>query len=165
MLLVICQNNCKLTGAVERPFHYIENNYLKGREFNDLKYLDDHRHFWLDNVANVRIHGTLRERPVDRLKREIPFLKPLPSKKYEIYKEIERRVQRDFCIVNNTNRYSVHPDLVGKGAKVRLYHDYLEIWVDNKIAARHVYNEGKYQRNVLPEHEATYKGSSFKVSF
>jgi len=45
-------------GAVERPFHYIENNCLKGRDFNDLKHLDDHRQYLLDNVANVRIHGT-----------------------------------------------------------------------------------------------------------
>ncbi|KPA15036.1 Integrase, catalytic core domain protein [Candidatus Magnetomorum sp. HK-1] len=149
-------------GAVERPFHYIENNCLKGREFNDLEHLKSHGQYWLDNIANVRIHGTLRERPVDRLKREIPFLKPLPTKKYETYKEVIRTVHRDFCIVNSTNRYSVHPDLVGKHAKVRLYHDYLEIWIDNKLAARHVYNGGKYQRDVLPEHEAAYRGSSFQ---
>ena len=68
----------------------------------------------------------------------------------------------DFCIVNDTNRYSVHPDLVGKKATIRLYHDYLEIWIDNKLAARHVYSEGKYKRVVLPEHEAAYRGSSFQ---
>jgi len=149
-------------GVVERPFHYIENNCLKGREFDDLEHLKKHGQHWLDNVANVRIHGTLRERPIDRLKREIQFLNPLPTKKYEMYKEIDRTVHRDFCIVTGTNRYSVHPDQVGKKAKVRLYHDYLEIWIDNELAARHVYNEGKYQRNILPEHEAAYRGSSFQ---
>jgi len=149
-------------GAVERPFHYIENNCLKGREFNDFQHLKTHGQYWLDNIANVRIHGTLRERPIDRLKREMPFLKPLPSKKFETYTEVRRTVHRDFCIVNDTNRYSVHPDLVGKKAAVRLYHDYLEIWIDNKLEARHVYSEGKYQRVVLPEHEAAYRGSSFQ---
>jgi len=149
-------------GAVERPFHYIENNCLKGREFDDFEHLKKHGQHWLDNIANVRIHGTFRERPIDRLKREIQFLKPLPTKKYEMYTEIDRRVHRDFCIVTDTNRYSVHPDQVGKKAKVRLYHDHLEIWIDNKLAARHVYNEGKYQRNILPEHEAAYRGSSFQ---
>jgi hypothetical protein len=149
-------------GAVERPFHYIENNCLKGREFNDFNHLRDYGQYWLDNIANIRIHGTLRERPADRLKREMPFLKPLPTKKYETYKEIDRTVQRDFCIVNSTNRYSVHPDMAGKQAKVRLYNDYLEIWIDKKLAARHVYNKGKYQRDVLPEHETAYRGSSFQ---
>ena len=32
---------------------------------------------WLDAVANVRVHGTLKERPVDRIERERPHLKPL----------------------------------------------------------------------------------------
>jgi len=149
-------------GAVERPFHYIENNCLKGREFNDFEHLRSHGQWWLDNTANVRIHGTLRERPVDRLARERPFLKPLPTKKYETYQEFKRLVHRDFCVAINTNRYSVHPDLEGKQAFVRLFHDHLEIWIDNKLEARHVYNEGKYQRDVLPEHESAYRGSSFQ---
>jgi transposase len=149
-------------GVVERPFHYIENNCLKGREFIDFKHLQNHGQWWLDSKANIRIHGTLRERPVDRLKRERPFLKHLPSKKYETYQEVDRTIHRDFCVVINTNRYSVHPDLVGKEAKVRLYPDHLEIWVDKKLASRHVYSSGRYQREVLPEHEAAYRGSSFQ---
>ena len=32
---------------------------------------------WLDKVANVRVHGTLKERPVDRFEVEKPHLKPL----------------------------------------------------------------------------------------
>ena len=32
---------------------------------------------WLDTVANVRIHGTLKERPVDRFETERPHLMPL----------------------------------------------------------------------------------------
>ncbi len=149
-------------GAVERPFHYIENNCLKGREFIDWAHLQNHGKWWLDNRANVRIHGTLRERPVDRLKRERPFLKALPSKKYETYQEVVRTIYRDFCVVINTNRYSVHPDLVGMKAKVRLYPDHLEIWIDKKMAARHVYSSGKHQRQILPEHEAAYRKSSFQ---
>lgn len=65
-------------GMVERPFHYIENNFLAGREFSDLEDLNHRGDLWRHKTANVRIHGTLRERPMDRLKRERPFLKPLP---------------------------------------------------------------------------------------
>ncbi len=32
---------------------------------------------WLDKVANVRVHGTLKERPVDRFEVERPHLKAL----------------------------------------------------------------------------------------
>ena len=150
-------------GMVERPFHYIENNCLKGREFNDFDHLQDHGLWWLDNKANVRMHGTLRERPIDRLLREKSFLKPLPSKKFEQYREIERVIQRDFCIVIDTNRYSVHPDFVGNRAKVRLYNDRLEIWVSDTRIARHTYDNGRFQRQVLPEHEAAFRGKCFQA--
>jgi len=150
-------------GMVERPFHYIENNCLKGREFTDIDHLRAHRHWWLDNRANVRIHGTLRERPVDRLKRELPFLKPLPAKRFESYREVERLINRDFCVAIDTNRYSVHPQLIGMNSKVRLYRDHLEIWVDGKHAASHVYKETRFDRSVLPEHQQAYRGYSFQT--
>ncbi len=34
---------------------------------------------WLDTVANVRLHATLRERPVDRFALERAALRPLPE--------------------------------------------------------------------------------------
>ena len=33
---------------------------------------------WLDTVANVRVHATLKERPRDRFDREKPSMSPLP---------------------------------------------------------------------------------------
>ncbi|MBW6457435.1 MAG: IS21 family transposase, partial [Trueperaceae bacterium] len=65
---------------VERNFHYIENNCLRRRRFRfeSLVELNEHAAWWCDEVANVRTHGTTRERPVDRLVRERPFLQALP---------------------------------------------------------------------------------------
>ncbi len=150
-------------GMVERPFHYIENNCLKGHEFRDFEHLQAHGKWWLDNRANVRVHGTLRERPMDRLRREHPFLKPLPGLRFENYREVQRVVHRDFCVAIDTNRYSVHPDLIGMEAKVRLYPDRLEIWVDDRHAASHVYKQSRFDRSVLPEHEQAYRGYSFQT--
>jgi transposase len=145
-------------GMVERPFHYIENNFLAGREFADFEDLNRRGHLWRNHTANVRIHGTLRERPKDRLKREISFLKPLPHLLSDTYyREVERLIQRDFCVVVNTNRYSASPKSLGKQAKVRLYEDHLQIWVDNALDCKHIYGKGRYQRQVLPEHEAAFK--------
>ena len=59
-------------GMVERPFHYIENNFLAGREFVDLADINEQANQWRWNKANVRIHGTLKQRPVDRLVWERP---------------------------------------------------------------------------------------------
>ncbi|MBF0433375.1 MAG: IS21 family transposase [Fibrobacteria bacterium] len=150
-------------GMVERPFHYIEHNCLKGREFNDLEQLQNHGQWWLEKRANVRIHGSLRERPLDRFGRERSFLNPLPSKRFEAYRQVERLVHRDFCLSLETNRYSVHPKFVGRQAKVRLFRDYLQIWIDEVLVASHTYVEGRHQRQVLPEHEAAFKGSCFQT--
>ena len=145
-------------GKVERPFHYIENNFLAGREFHDLQDLNDQADQWRWNKANVRIHGTLRQRPVDRLVRERPYLKPLPSSLSDtLYKQVDRLIHLDFCVAIDTNRYSANPNLVGETAQVRLYKDYLEIWVNDTMDCRHAYEKGRYQRNVLPEHDQIYK--------
>ena len=38
---------------------------------------------WLDHVANVRIHGTLKEQPIDRFERERGVLSPLAARRYQ----------------------------------------------------------------------------------
>ena len=145
-------------GKVERPFHYIEHNFLAGREFQDMEDLNHRADAWRANTANVRIHGTLRERPVDRLQRERPYLKPLPQRLNAlVYKDVDRLIHSDFCVIVNTNRYSVNPNLIGQYAKVRLYDAHLEIWVNQELDCKHTYIQGQYQRQVLPEHEQLYK--------
>jgi len=145
-------------GKVERPFHYIEHNFLAGREFQDMEDLNRQSYLWRLNKANVRIHGTLRQRPVDRLEREMPYLKPLPQDRRDpAYKEVERLIHADFCVAIDTNRYSANPDLVGEYAKVRLYNDHLEIWINQQLDCKHTYIKDRYQRQVLPEHEQIYK--------
>ena len=145
-------------GKVERPFHYIEHNFLAGREFENLEDLNRRADLWRAHTANVRIHGTLRERPMDRLTRERPYLKPLPQNLSDaFFKEVDRLIHTDFCVAVDTNRYSATPHLIGQNAKVRLYRDHLEIWVNRQLDSQHTYVQGRYQRQILPEHEEMYK--------
>jgi len=143
-------------GKVERPFHYIENNFLAGREFVDFEDLNEQADQWRWNKANIRIHGTLKQRPADRLERERPYLKPLsPHLAAGYYKKIDRKINVDFCVVVDQKHYSADPNLIGKCANVRLYPKHLEIWVDGKLDCRHPY--GDKDRNVLPEHQKLYQ--------
>lgn len=147
-------------GKVERPFHYIENNFLANHEsaFDNLEEMNKKADFWRANTANVRNHGHTRERPIDRLARERLLLKPLPwYKKDAFYKEVQRLVQLDFCVSVDTNRYSVSLDLIGSYVTVRLYRDHLQVWTNGKLDCRHLYVEGRHQRQVLLEHEEAYK--------
>lgn len=143
-------------GKVERPFRYIEDNFLKGREFTDLEDLNTKADLWRAQKANVRIHGTTRERPVDRLAREKSLLKPVPWNRADaFYKEVERRVHPDFCVAIDLKRYSADPGLIGRMVTVRLFREHLEIWTGGVMDCRHLYTDK--DRDILPEHEAIYK--------
>lgn len=145
--------------SVERPFHYVQNNCLRRRRsrFEDFDDLQAHAKWWCDEIANVRVHGTTRERPVDRVQRERAYLLPLPWHRAEAYRDVARLVREDFCVALDTNHYSVPPRYVGQPATVRVYADRIEIVVARQIVAVHRLDERKYQRNVLPEHEEAFK--------
>ena len=64
-------------GKVERPVSYIRGNFFYARTFGSDGDLNARTLRWLDTVANVRIHGTLKERPADRFRAERPHLMAL----------------------------------------------------------------------------------------
>ena len=57
-------------------------DFFYGRTFTSDEDLNDQARHWLDHVANVRTHGTLKERPVDRFEHERDLLRPLASRPY-----------------------------------------------------------------------------------
>ena len=70
-------------GKVERPVRYLRDNFVYGRAFANDADLDQQRRQWLDDVANVRVHATTRERPRDRFDRdERLLLQPLAPRPY-----------------------------------------------------------------------------------
>lgn len=70
-------------GKVERPVRYVRGNFVYGRTFLHDADLDHQRQIWLDHVANVRLHGTTRERPRMRFDRdERVLLQPLAPRPY-----------------------------------------------------------------------------------
>ena len=64
-------------GKVERPVSYLRRNFFYGRDFGSDDDLNAQVRRWLDTQAKVRVHGTLKERPVDRFEVERPHLMPL----------------------------------------------------------------------------------------
>lgn len=148
-----------LHGSVERPFHYVEHNCLARERFrfDSLTHLNTHAARWCQEVANVRVHGTTRERPVDRLIRERPLMLPLRGVPAEPSRTLVRTVQSDFCVAVETNRYSVPPRHVGQPATVKLYAERLEILVAGETVAVHQVCRERHQRRTLPEHEAAFK--------
>jgi transposase len=57
-------------GKVERGVGYVEGNFWPSARFVDLADLNRQAAQWVSTVADVRIHGTTHERPVDRLEKD-----------------------------------------------------------------------------------------------
>ena len=83
-------------GKVERPIRYVRENFVYGRDFAGDADLDAQAEHWLDTVANLRTHGTTKQRPIDRFQREEQsLLLPLASRRYRSLVLLpEHRVQR-----------------------------------------------------------------------
>jgi transposase len=73
----------KTKGKVERPIRYLRENFLYGREFLGDGDLADQAESWVERTANVRIHGTTKEQPLERFTRdEQSQLQPLALRPY-----------------------------------------------------------------------------------
>ena len=72
----------KTKGKVERPISYVRSSFFYGREFVSDDDLNARARRWLATVANVRVHGTLKQRPVVRFEDERGRLLPLAQRPY-----------------------------------------------------------------------------------
>ena len=73
----------KTKGKVERPIRYLRGNFLYGREFLGDGDLAAQVQTWMNETANVRIHATIKEQPLERFIRdERDQLQPLASRPY-----------------------------------------------------------------------------------
>lgn len=130
-------------GKVERPARYLRENFLPRIAAEcaqvDLGHLNRRLQDWLDNVANVRIHGTTHERPMDRLMRvEAGALQAVPAFPYGLDEISVRRVSRDGFIEWKTCRYAVPWQLAGRDVIVRETSDgWLCVEFDNEEKAKY----------------------------
>lgn len=68
---------------IERPFYYLEQNFLNGRSFCNPQDLKDQLLVWLQGVNDLRVHRTTRETPLNMYQKEYPFLQSLPASHYD----------------------------------------------------------------------------------
>ena len=142
-------------GKVERPFHYAETNLLCGRDFRTLEHLNDTTAWWLAQVADVRVHGDTKERPLDRHAQEVPHLLPLPAHAYDVAPVVYRHVSAEGLVVWQANLYSVPWRLIGRLLAVRITANEVIVYgPDLAEVARHrlLPAHAQGQRSIQPEH-------------
>jgi len=136
----LCQGYRPQTkGRAERGIQYVKRNFWPGVRFTDLEDLNRQARVWLDTVANVRIHGTTRERPIDRLAVERAHLRPLPGReRLRPWLREERRVGRDGYVHWDGAWYGLPwPWRPGQVVQVQPGEGIVELWVGDERVAVH----------------------------
>jgi transposase len=140
-------------GKDERSVGYVKRNGIAGREFESWAALEAHLAWWLRNVADVRVHGTTGERPIDRFEREALALHPLADRpSFTLRRTLTRRVQSDACVEVDTNHYSVPYRHIGHEVTVDVVNDEVVVSYAGSEIARHRVEGGRRQWIVEPSH-------------
>ncbi|MCJ7830923.1 MAG: IS21 family transposase [Dehalococcoidia bacterium] len=139
-------------GRVENAVGYVKKNFLAGNELTDFALVNPAARQWLDGVANVRIHGSTRRRPVDLFQTEKPYLKPLPAQPYDVGVIRPARATSQFRVTVDTNAYSVPAEYAGAALTLKLYPDHLCLYHQDKLIARHVRCYDRHQDFENPDH-------------
>lgn len=144
-ILQRCQPyRARTKGKVENGVKYVRHNFWpRVRTFTDLHDLNLQARRWMDTVANVRIHGTTHEVPVERWRHE--GLKKMNLIPFEQVERHARKVTFDACISYEANRYSVPFQFAGntvyvqddRNGRIRIYYGEQLIAEHTKAAGKH----------------------------
>lgn len=139
-------------GIVENAVGYVKHNFLSGRPINQFESLNPAVALWLEQVANIRVHGRTRRRPVDLFIAEKPLLKALPPHAYDCATINSASVDRQFRIRLDSNRYSVPAAYAGGTLLRKLYPERICLYDGEKLVAEHLRSYDRNQDFENPEH-------------
>ena len=132
-------------GRVENGVGYVKKNLLAGLELPQFDAMGNVSRQWLDTIANVRIHGETRRKPVEMFSEEKQSLLPLPAHPYDIGTITQVRASTQFRVTLDSNHYSVPSEYAGANLTLKAYPDRLCIYCGDKLIARHARS---YDRNI-----------------
>lgn len=154
-------------GKVEAGVRYVKSNFFKGRAGADVDEVGGLLRRWLDEIANVRVHGTTRRRPLDLLVEERAALRQLPQRPYELVLWHQARIHTDCHVAFGHRLYSVpwtlRRDDKSQRVWIRATPTRIAIYVDDKRVADHD-RRGPGPRSTieahLPEERAPWRHRS-----
>jgi transposase len=129
-------------GKVERPIHFVRENFWRGYAFTSMERANLDLLSWSYQTAQ-RIHGTTHQGVVERFSIERPLLSPLPAVCFDTSYKIFRTVHKDLQVCFDGNRYVAPPHLVGKDVVLRVKNGTIRLFADDILAAVYAVVEGK----------------------
>jgi hypothetical protein len=140
------------SARVERPFHFLEHNFLVGRTFADLLDLNAQARAFCDKV-NAAPKRHLHASPRELFATERPHLRALPLFVPEVYALHHRLVDVEGYVNVHGHRYSVPYALIGRQLEVRETKDRIDVYHGPRLVASHQKVFGRtFTRVTVPEH-------------
>ena len=135
---------------VERPFYYLETNFLNARKFRNEQDLKDQLRNWLTGINDMRVHRTTGQTPLARYKEELPYLIPLPRVHYDTSTIEYRVVNRESCIQWQNYYYYVPQNHLFESCQVKATIDTISIYSSdfNLIVSYSLAKPGQKQRYI-----------------
>ncbi len=134
---------------IERPFHYIENNFLAGRTFTGWGDINTQARQWCDTVANAKVKRALGMSAHEAQLMEKSHLLPLPAHIPTVTQIHHRVVDTQGYIHLDTNRYSVPERYLGKKVAVHKQLDQVRVFYGQRQIAAHARLIGLRDKKVL----------------
>jgi len=124
----VCKpNDPKRKGKIERPFSWIEADFLTGKTFASWDDLNAQARIWLDTIANVRFHTTIHRKVDEAYAEEKSLLIRLPAMSFPTDRREVRKVASDATVAVDGSFYPVPERLIGQYVSVRVYPGRLEV--------------------------------------
>ena len=153
-------------GKVESDVKYVKRNFFTPRDLDELGLVRVRTDLirWLTEIADLRVHGTTRERPIDRFEREEKAaLEPLPPVRFELVTWKTAKVHGDSHVLFDKRLYSVPFEFLDQKVWVRATASTVAIYVNEKRVATHSRKSSGYRstnEEHLPEHRRPWRHRS-----
>jgi len=141
-------------GKTENGVGYAKRNAIAGRSFPSWEAFEAHLEAWTRDVADVRLHGTTGETPIERFRRaEAKALKSIAGMPpFQAARELIRRVQTDCAVEIDGNAYSVPWRLIGETVRATVVDGIVRIHHGTHEVAVHPVCVGRRHRVIEPAH-------------
>ncbi len=151
------------SARVERPFFFVEKNFLPGRRFSTWDDLNAQARTWCKHTANQKPKRSLGMSPEAAYVLEKPELKPLPAYLPPVYQAFTRIVDVEGYVYLDTNRYSVPERLIGKTVEVYKYPEDVKVLFRHRTVAEHPRLVGKrFGQHTLKAHRRPRRRQAYQ---
>ena len=136
-------------GKVERAVDYVKENCFKGRDFRDEGEAALFLSHWLERVANCRIHGTTKKKPVEVFETiEKAKLKSLNPQDFVFSDSAQAVVYPNCHFAYKGNYYSAPFQYIGNQLDIIEVNNLVKVYFDQQEVALHTLWEGEKGKHI-----------------